>query len=361
MGEKEDYALHLLPQIKNIGYSAGLTFGIGYCLTLIGIVVVFVEIIVRSSGAFRYGVPQIPAWFVAALVFFFIGVICGIYFGFTVIKNSKTAKVSELSVDVISSSVNAFSFMLLFAGIGFAILAYGLKASLFSPICGVVGAILLFYGFRVFRSGVSEAKLIGAILMLVSAILTYFVAYRETGSYMAFVEIIAPVNAGPLFSEPTLEVTSLLIATICAIIWGVIFASPILGEGLKRNVAGVILSVSAILFSCGVMYFNFSAVSSIDKFTRYVIPGWLGYVKMTLNSIWIMFLGFLLLGVSGILILVSACISLAISAKQFSEQSKIQKLEKPVTPAAQVRYCIKCGTNIPADAVYCPKCGQKQP
>jgi len=335
-------------------------FGIGYCLTLIGVIAVFAEIIVRSSEVFRYAVPQIPAWFMAALIFFFIGVICGIYFGLTIFKNSKTAKASEMSANVISSSVNAFSFMLLFAGIGFTIMAYGFKASLFSPISGVVGAILLLYGFKTYKSGVSESKIIGAILMLVSIILTYLVAYKEPGSYMAFIGINTPVSAGPLFSEPTLEVASLLIAIIC----GIIFAFPIFEEGLKTDVAIMILSVSAILFSCGVMYFNFSAVSAIERLHRYVIPGWLGYVTLTLNSIWIMFFGFLLLGISGILTLIASCLSLAYSAKQLSvtlaARSKPSAIA-PTKPVAGVKYCTKCGANIPADATYCPKCGQKQP
>jgi ribosomal protein L40E len=33
----------------------------------------------------------------------------------------------------------------------------------------------------------------------------------------------------------------------------------------------------------------------------------------------------------------------------------------PVQPAANVKYCVKCGASTPVDAIYCPKCGQKQP
>jgi hypothetical protein len=350
--DKETSSLsHLMSQIRNIGYYAGLTFGIGYCLTLIGLIAVFAEIVERFSGAFS----RIPGWYTTALIFYLIGVMCGIYFGLTIIKNSKTAKVSELSTNVISSSVNTFSLMLLFAGIGFTIMAYGLQASLFSPISGVVGAVLLLYGFKTYKSGVSESKLIGAILMLISIILTYLVAYREPGNYMAFIMIQTPVSAGPLFSEPTLEVASLLIAIIC----GVIFAFPIL-EKPKTNVANVILPISIILFSCGVMYFNFSAVSAIDQLHHYLIPGWIGYVRVTLNSIWIMFFGFLLLGISGTLILVTACLSMAISIKELSTRAKVPKPELAV-PSPGIKYCPKCGASMPADATFCPKCGYRQP
>jgi len=351
----EEAVNRLASQSKIVGYYAGLIFGVGYCLTLIGVVAVFAEIMSRLSDAFRY-VSNIPAWFVAAMVCLLVGVLCGIYFGLTLIKNSKLARDSGLNVNVVSSSVSAFSFMLLFIGIGFAIMAAGLKESLFSPISGVVGAILLLVGFRIYKGGISESKLIGAILMLVSVVLIYFVSFKDFISYM---------DAGPLFSEPNLEVAALLIAVIC----GVIFAFPILGEQSKRNVASIILSVSAILFSCGVMYFNFSAVSAIDRL-RYLggfiygipsIPGWPGYTSVTLDSVWIMFFGFLLLGISGILILVAACLPLAISAKQLSEQVKIQKSEKPVTPVAEVKHCVKCGETIPIEAIYCPKCGHKQP
>jgi uncharacterized protein YneF (UPF0154 family) len=352
----EETVTRLASQSRIVGYYAGLIFGVGYCLTLIGVIAVFVEIMARSSEALRYVTAQIPAWFIAALIFLFIGVVCGIYFSLTIIRNSKTVRESGLNINAVSSSVNAFSFMLLFVGIGFTILAAGLKASLFTPICGVVGAILLFVGFRVYRSEAPESKLIGAIILLVSIVLTYFVAYKDINAY---------IGAGPLFSEPTVEVISLLIAVIC----GIIFAFPILKEELKQTMVGVILSVSAILFSCGVMYFNFSAVSAIDRL-RYLggliygtpsIPRWPGYATVTLDSVWILFFGFLLLGISGILILVAACLPLAISAKQLSTQTKILKPEQvSAPPSPEIKYCPKCGASVPADAVFCPKCGYRQ-
>ena len=346
----EETVSRLASQSRVVGYYAGIIFGVGYCLTLIGFIALFAEIMVRSN-VFRYA-TQIPAWFIAALIFLFVGVICGVYFGVTLVRNSRAMRGSGVNINLLSSSVNAFSFMLLFVGVGFTVLAAGLKASLFTPICGIVGAILLFIGFRIYRSEASESKLIGAIMLLVSIVLTYFVAFKDLIKY---------VGAGPLFSEPTLEFAALLIAVIC----GIIFAFPTLKEELKRAIAGIILSVSAILFSCGLMYFNFSAVSAIENL-RYLgrtfygaYPGWPGYTTITLDSVWVIFFGFLLLGISGILILVAACLPLAISAKQLSTQARALKPETGA-PSLGIKYCPKCAASMSADAVFCPKCGQKQ-
>ena len=356
MGE-EDSISRLASQTKNIGYYAGLTFGVGYCLTLVGAIAVFAEIMIRFSSVWSgyWGYGNIPPWLIAALIFVFIGIICGIYFGWTIIKNSKSVRDSGLKLDTISSSVSPFSFMLIFIGIGSTIAAAGLKLSLFSPICGVVGPILLLIGFRVYHGEASESKLMGAIMMLVSIALIYFVAYGS---------LLGSLGAGPLLSESTLEATSLLIAIICAII----FAFPILGEELKQPVASIILSISGILFSCGVMYFNFSAVSNINNLLslaglmRGYIPG---FPSITLDSIWIMFFGFLLLGISGIIGLITACLPLAISAKQLSTRLEAPRPKAPEgaprKPVANVKYCTKCGASMSLDAIYCPKCGQEQP
>jgi ribosomal protein L40E len=188
--------------------------------------------------------------------------------------------------------------------------------------------------------------------MLVSIALIYFVAYRGIG-------------VGPLLSESTLEAIALLITIVGA----VIFSFPILGEELKQSVAGIILSISGILFSCGVMYFNFKALSDINNMLSLLsgIGGYAygyGFPSITLNSIWIMFFGFLLLGISGIIGLVTACLPLAISVKQLSARLEAPR---PKTPEgappkpSDVKYCTKCGASMPLDAIYCLRCGQKQP
>jgi len=356
MSEEDDSISRLASQTKNIGYYAGLTFGVGYCLVLIGVIAVIAEIIVRyssgMSGYWGYVGVQTPPWLTASMLFFAIGIICAVYFGFTVVKNSKSARDHGLKIDTIASSVSAFSFTLIFMGIGITIVEAGLRLSLFSPICGVVGPILLLIGFRAYHGKASESKLIGAIIMLVSIALIYFVAYRGIG-------------VGPLLSESTLEAIALLITIVGA----VIFSFPILVGELKQSVAGIILSISGILFSCGVMYFNFKAVSDINNMLSLLsgIGGYsygYGFPSITLNSIWIMFFGFLLLGISGIIGLVTACLPLAISAKQLSTRLEAPR---PKTPegappkSSEVKYCSRCGTSMPLDSIYCPKCGQKQP
>lgn len=370
MSEGSDSISQLGSQARNIGYYAGLTFGVGYCLVLIGAIAVIAEVLVRfssiMSGYSSYIGAQIPSWLIASMIFFLLGIICAIYFGFTVIQNSKSARNRGLTIDTISSSVSAFSFMLVFLWLGVTILAAASGLSLFSPISGVVGPILLLIGFRTYRGGkASESKLIGAILMLVSIALTYFVAYRGGLSSLLGLggSLLGFQFPGPLSSELTLEILALLIAAVGA----VIFSFPILGEELKKPFAGVFLSISGILFSVGLMYFNFSTVSAIDRLLSLagmtqLIPG---APRMTLDTIWIMFFGFLLLGIAGIIGLVTACLPLAISAKQLSTRHEaphsVTQGAAPPKPMANVKYCVKCGASMPLDSVYCPKCAHKQP
>jgi len=33
---------------------------------------------------------------------------------------------------------------------------------------------------------------------------------------------------------------------------------------------------------------------------------------------------------------------------------------QPVEKSAKTKYCLKCGTSMPSDSIYCPKCGHKQ-
>jgi len=66
MSEEVDSISRLASQAKNIGYYAGLTFGAGYCLTLIGFIAVIAEVILRyssaMSGYWGYIGAQIPPW-----------------------------------------------------------------------------------------------------------------------------------------------------------------------------------------------------------------------------------------------------------------------------------------------------------
>ncbi len=369
MSGESDSISRLGSQTRNIGYYAGLTFGVGYCLVLIGAIAVIAEVLIRfsslTSGYSSYISAQIPSWLIATLIFFLLGIICAIYFGITVIQNSKSARNHGLTLDTISSSVSAFSFMLIFLWLGVTTIAAAARMSLFAPISGVVGPILLLIGFRTYRGGkASESKLIGAILMLVSIALTYFVAYRGglssllglAGSLLGF------QFPGPLASELTLEILALLIAAVGAVIFSFQFS-----EELKKPFAGIFLSISGILFSVGLMYFNFSTVSAIDRLLSLAgMTQWIpGAPRMTLDTVWIMFFGFLLLGIAGIIGLVTACLPLAISAKQLSTRQETPRPATqgiaPTTPTANIKYCVKCGASMPLDSVYCPKCAHKQP
>jgi hypothetical protein len=369
MSGESDSITRLGSQTRSIGYYAGLVFGVGYCLVLIGGIAVIAEVLVRyssiMSGYSSYVLAQIPSWLIASLILFLLGIICAIYFGITVIQNSKSARNRGLTIDTISSSVSAFSFMLVFLWLGVTIIAAASRLSLFSPISGVVGPILLLIGFRTYRGGkASESKLIGAILMLVSIALTYFVAYRGGLSSLLGLggSLLGFQLPGPLASELTLEILALLIAAVGAVILSFSFS-----EELRKPVAGIFLSISGILFSVGLMYFNFSTVSAIDRLLSLAgmtqfIPG---APRMTLDTIWIMFFGFLLLGIAGIIGLVAACFPLAISAKQLSTRHvAIQSVTQgaaPPKPMDNVKYCVKCGASMPLDSVYCPKCAHKQP
>jgi hypothetical protein len=362
--------------VRSIGYYGGLTFGIGYCLTIVGVIAVIAELVLRFSSMLSgrsYYIPsgssQIPPWVIAALLFLFIAVICALIFGSSVIRNSKSLQYSAIRIDSITSSVNAFSFMLIFFWIGIAILSAGSRLSLFSPICGVVGSVLLFVGFKSYRNEASEPKLIGAILMLISVALTYFVAFKGSG--------LSIIGAGPLFSEFTLEAIALLIALMGA----VIFAFPIAGEH-RQSIAGIILSVSVMLFSCGIMYFNFSSLSSLNNLVSLVggatslISGLSG---LQLYSIYLVFFGLLILGISGIVMLVAACLPLVTSFKELSARSRAPIQGRPeamvaTQPTARVdvpgetvpapkaeekRFCRYCGAENKIDAAFCERCGKK--
>ena len=376
MNNSPDSISSFVSQTRNIGYYGGLTFGIGYCLMIIGAIAVVAELALRFSSllsSYSYlpsGLSsQIPPWIIASLIVLFISVICAIIFGLSVIRNSKSARDSGLRIDAISSSVNAFSFMLIFLWIGMTILSAGFRLSLFSPICGVVGSVLLFAGFKAYRNEASESKLMGAILMLISVALIYFVAFKGSG--------LSLLGAGPLFSEFTLEAIALVITLIGA----VVFAFPITGEH-RQSVAGIILSISVILFSCGIMYFNFSSLSSINNLlslagaATLLIPGLSG---LQLYSIYILFFGFLMLGISGIITLVAACLPLVTTFKELSAKpgallQRTSEVTVPVQPTARAkargetvqepgteekRFCRYCGAENKTDAVFCEKCGKK--
>ncbi|MBO3800367.1 MAG: hypothetical protein FGF52_04875 [Candidatus Brockarchaeota archaeon] len=321
----------LASQIKNIGYYAGLTFGTGYSLVFLGIVFIFVEMILRmlQTGLSSYFF-EIPPWMIVTLVFIFIGLFFGVGFGSTISGNAKSAKEGSLTLDRVSSSVSTFSLMLLFLWLGSTVSAFVSRQSPFSPVCGVAGSALLLIGLGRYRDKTS--RFVGAIIMLISIVLIYFVAYWNI--------LYRPVN-GLLFSELIIEVSSIIILGLCA----VIFSLPVVQEDLKQAVLGSILSVVGIVFSAGLVYLNFSALSAFSISTPIVripylnnFPGCsiiLGNVSALYGEAYsalLVFSGFLLMGISGIIGIVTACLTLAVSIRQLAMGPKTPVPQVPPPP-----------------------------
>ncbi|MEM3712593.1 MAG: hypothetical protein QXR97_03540 [Thermoproteota archaeon] len=308
----------LISQVKSIGYYAGLTFGTGYSLVFLGIIFIFIEMVLRmlQTGFLSSYLVNIPPWRIVTLIFIFIGLFFGVGFGSTITGNAKSAKEGVLNIEKISSSVSAFSLMLLFLWLGSTLSAFVNRQSPFSPVSGVVGSALLLIGLGRYRDKTS--RFLGAIIMLISIVIIYFVAYWNI--------LHKPVN-GLLFSELTIEVSSLIILGLCA----VMFSLPVVQEDLKQAVIGTILSVVGIVFSAGVIYLNFSALSTFSISTPILripyidnLPG----CSILLNSVLafygeaysalLIFTGFLLLGVSGIISIITACLTLTVSIRQLA-------------------------------------------
>jgi hypothetical protein len=262
-----------------------------------------------------------PSELTVSFAIYLIAMIFGIIFGASIISSARTARTAEINLNVAASPVSKFTIMLILYGIGNTILASAFRASLVGPICGIVGAVLLLMGFRTYQSGVaSESKLMGAILMLVSLILVYFIATPQSilnalfggyggYGYPSLMAGIFPVSY--LFSEPRLEFIALLLAVIGALM----FALQIASEKMQHVITGVILSISGLLFSIGVMYFNFTSASDISNVLGYISS----YVPL-LSVMWISVIGMIILGIGGIMALIASIIPLVSTASQLSAQ-----------------------------------------
>jgi len=380
MDEEEKFVYNLVAQSKNIGYYAGLTYGIGYILMYIGVILVIIELFayLASTVPSQYW-SQMPAWLYAGLVLYIISALFAIGFGSAVIKNAKIVKESELRLEDLSSPISIFSCMLIIQGIASVILVAGInsmgpmspvKLSLVGPICGIVGPILLLIGFKTYQiQEASESRFIATILMIISLVLIYFISREQpsTAYYMYYSLPISIISSGPLACELSLEFIALLIALVSAIL----VAFRIFKDKMQQSVTNVILSISGIVFSAGLMYYNFSSASTISDIMS-MLRGFAGYGVSTKEfySLWIVLIGLIILGIAGIIALVTSIMPLALTAKQFSTKVSLPKPEAPAPPAeevaappskrVEVKYCPKCGAEMPKDAVYCPKCGEKQ-
>jgi len=381
MDEEEKSVSDLVAQSKNIGYYAGLTYGIGYILMYIGVILVIIELLayLASIVPSQYW-SQMPAWFYAGLVLYIISALFAIGFGSAVIKSAKIVRESELRLENLSSPISIFSCMLIIQGIASVILVAGInsmgpmspvKLSLVGPICGIVGPILLLIGFKTYQiQEASESRLIATILMIISLVLIYFISREQlsTAYYTYYSLPISIMSSGPLACELSLEFIALLIALVSAML----VAFRIFKDKMQQSVTNVILSISGIVFSVGLMYYNFSSASTISDIMS-MLRGFAGYGLPTgeFYSLWIVLIGLIILGIAGIIALVASIMPLALTVKQFSTKVSLPKPEAPAPPAkevaappskrVEVKYCPKCGAEMPKDAVYCPKCGEKQP
>jgi hypothetical protein len=89
-------------------------------------------------------------------------------------------------------------------------------------------------------------------------------------------------------------------------------------------------------------------------------------LKLTETNIW----GGGIFGASNpffwVLVVVIVVVVAAVALVMLSSLRKKKPLTETVTPpsppekSAKTKYCLKCGTSMPLDSVYCPKCGHKQ-
>lgn len=317
--------------LRNLIRYSGLAFGAGYLLIFVGLIAIVAETFVRTLPYTRgYTVStDIPAWFVVSVVSLFFAAFCGFAFGVSVVKNSDWRRLDQKAKNI-SSSVSAFSLMILFLGIGtIAALSSLPFAPMLTPICFVVGAVLLLVGYRVFLGEAVESRLIGGILMIVSIVLIYLVALAPLRNIWSLFSSILSTSSMPRIAMPlpgfltgeiNTETACLLVAAFCAVLYG--FLGLRTGKGL--HVLTIILSISTIIFGVGLSYFNFSAVSLMSNF--------MSYASQALISIWLVFFGLLILGISGIIIIVSAAFSLGLSIKGLQTIALIPPPPPPPPP-----------------------------
>ena len=325
--------------LRRLVHYCGIVFGVGYVLLPLGVMAIFAEAYVRALPSSGGSVPlsNVPPSIVVAAVSLLIAALCAIGFGLLVVRNSDW-RYSDRMTDMISPCVWAFSLMILFLGIG----VIAAVSTLFSysspyfsypfvpsfgmstPISLVVGAVLLLVGYRVFLKKQVESKLVGGVLMIASIVSIYIVALgplRNLWNMLSFLGSTTGVSPPPLpgflAGEVNLETASLLVVAVCA----VLCAFPSLRGGKGSHVVRALLSIAVIVFGVGLLYFNFSMVSLVSTILS---------LPQFLISIWIVFSGLIILGISGILIIVSAGLSLGLSLKEI--QATLQTPPPPPPP-----------------------------
>ncbi|MGQ9479386.1 MAG: hypothetical protein ACUVQ0_05115 [Thermoproteota archaeon] len=320
----------LMTNVKSIGYYAGTIFGTGYSLIFLGVIFIFVETVIGllqlSQLSSYFG--RLSPWRIATLVLLLIGDVFGIGVGASISGNARAVKDNALTIEKVSSTVSSFSLMLLFLWLGVVMRNFADHVSPVYSIFGVAGAIMLLVGFERYQS--KETRLVGTILMLISIMLIYFVAYSNIR--------YRPYN-GLLFSELTIEVASFIVVMVCAII----FSFPVAEEKVTKTVIEMVFSIMSIIFLVGVIHICFSALplfsmSMPPARIPYLvnIPGYYDLASMipdqAVYSSLLVFVGFILLGTSGIIGIVTSSLMIAASINLLVSRPKVSEVPPPPPP-----------------------------
>jgi len=291
---------------KRLIFISVVLYGIGYLLLVLGPLFLMAE--VSDVFSMFVGGP------IYVTVLLFVSWFIHLVFSVSIIRSGGWVRMGD--VDLSSATTPFFAYALSFVLGGVIIMVTILLGSgfpllnfLFSLVY-LVGGILLLAGFTVYQGA---KELAGAVLLLASVVLLYIVGYVITylgptgmrydlvGSSFSYLGVPVP---GPLMSQFFVEAASLLILTIVA----VVYSNPAY-KGVESNRLIVSLfSVSALVFSAGLMYFNFSAAW---QFVNKLISGSSGFIHM-----WMLTVGSIIAGISGVVVVVSAAYIIAPYARK---------------------------------------------
>jgi len=315
-------------------------YGAGYLLLILG---------GGLSGAISFFSP----WYIGSSFFLFLAWLSALIFAAQIIFRSRDIQrdISELRAR--SLPLTAFSMTILFLGIvGITVHAYARSISyplnvalLFPSVISIASVIILMIGFNVYSRELTASKVVGGILILIPVFLLYFVSlipwkeiWSSVGRSYPFRSPDLPPLPGPLLCESNIEAVALLLTAAC----GFLFALPAFKEERSRLSGKMIVSSIVILFSAGLMLFNYSAATWV-----------IGLTSMASSEIFLplslALLGFLVLIISSLMLIISGSLSLAGAIKTFSARPQRK----------DVIICPNCRSQIPFDSTYCPKCGKK--
>jgi hypothetical protein len=338
-------------------YYGGIAFGAGYILAFSGALVHLSEVLIPFFQA-----NSLTTVDVLIYTFVFLYMVCGIYLGVSITQSSRSARDSgNADLEQLSRPITSLSLMMLFLGIANLIYVRtgelaGLPSLLNPSILFVVSPILLLIGFKMYKEKPTESRAMGALLMFVSTVLLYFFAYRALGEYNILVSDSAPaplqltysLSAGPFFCQFDVESISLLLGTLGSILYVV----PAIQKGFRHLAVDTVLVTGVILFSIGLMIFNFPTTT--DALTRASRP------DQQIISMWIIAFGSLTLGISGLVLLISALLAAVFMYRtRLSKKATAQTAQpqgQPPVHTSEIR-CRQCGWKNPADVKYCGKCG----